>query len=278
VFEALPETIMWTPTARAQHSRTGLRYGSDTSDDEWAILGPLLPAPRPCGRKRSWPLRLVVDAIFYVLRGGVPWAMLPKCFPPPSTVYRWFAAWRDDGTWEAVNHHLVMLDRERAGRAASPTGAVLDSQSVKTTEAGGPRGFDAGKKVKGRKRHAMSDTDGRRLVVLLTPASVQDRDGAVPLLKLSRRSFPFVQLAWADSAYAGERPAMATPVDVEVVRKAPDQVGFVIHARRWVIERLFGWLGRNRRLARDVEATLASATAFVYAASAMLLVRRLGRC
>jgi transposase len=268
---------MWTPATRAQHTRGHLRYASDLTDAEWAVLEPLFPAARATGRPPT-PLRRVLEAIFYVLRGGIPWRMLPKEFPPHQTVFGWFAAWRDDGTWEAVNHHLVMLDRERVGRGASPTGAVLDSQSVKTTEAGGPRGFDAGKKVKGRKRHALSDTDGRLLAVLLTPACVQDRDGAVPLLKLSRRSFPFVQLAWADSAYAGERPAMATPVDVAIVRKAPDQVGFVVHARRWVIERLFGWLGRNRRLARDVEATLASATAFVYAASAMLLVHRLGRC
>jgi putative transposase len=268
---------MWTPTTRAQHTRDHLRYASDLTDAEWAVLEPLFPARRSMGRPPT-PLRRVLEAIFYVLRGGIPWRLLPKEFPPYQTVFGWFAAWRDDGTWEAVNHHLAMLDRERVGREASPTGALLDSQSVKTTEAGGPRGFDAGKKVKGRKRHAMSDTEGRLLVVVLTPASVQDRDGAVPLLKLSRRSFPFVQLAWADSAYAGEGPSNATPVSIEIVRKAPDQVGFVVHARRWVIERLFGWLGRNRRLARDVEATIASATAFVYAASVMLLVRRLGRC
>ena len=268
---------MWTPTTRAQHTRAHLRYASDLTDAEWAVLEPLCPAARATGRPPT-PLRRVLEAIFYVLRGGIPWRMLPKEFPPYQTVFGRFAAWRDDGTWEALNHHLVMIDRERAGREASPTGAVLDSQSVKTTEAGGPRGFDAAKKVKGRKRHAMSDTEGRLLVVLLTPASVQDRDGAVPLLKLSRRSFPFVELAWADSAYAGDGPATATPVRVEIVRKAPDQVGFVVHARRWVIERLFGWLGRNRRLARDVDATLASATAFVYAASVVLLVRRLGRC
>lgn len=268
---------MWTPTSRAQHGRAHLRYASDLTDAEWAVLEPLFPAARATGRPPT-PMRRGLEAIFYVLRGGIPWRMLPEGFPPYQTVFGWFAAWRDDGPWEALNHRLVMLDRERAGREASPTGAVLDSQSVKTTEAGGPRGFDAGKKVKGRKRHAMSDTQGRLLVVQLTQASVQDRDGAVPLLKLSRRSFPFVALAWADSAYAGDRPAMATPVNVEIVRKPPDQVGFVVHARRWVIERLFGWLGRNRRLARDVEATLASATAFVYAASVMLLVRRLGRC
>jgi putative transposase len=260
-----------------QHNRDHLRYASDTDDAEWAVLEPLLPSRRPAGRPPRWPLRAVVDAIFYVLRGGIPWRLLPKCFPPYQTIFGWFAAWRDDGTWEALNHRLVMLDRERAGREASPTGAVLDSQSVKTAEAGGPRGFDAAKKVKGRKRHALTDTDGRLLAVLLTPAGVQDRDGAVPLLKLSRRRFPFVEIAFADSAYAGDRAAMATQITVAIGRKAPDQVGFVVHARRWVIERFFAWIGRNRRLARDLEATIASATAFVHAASAMLLIRRLAR-
>ena len=132
--------------------------------------------------------------------------------------------------------------------------------------------------MKRRKRHAMSDTEERLLVLLLTPASVQDRHGAVPLRKRSRRRVPCVRLAWADSAYAGDRPAMATPVAVEIVRKTADHVGFVGHARRRVIERCFGWLGRNRRLARDVAAIIAAATAFVHAASAMRLVRRLSRC
>ncbi len=269
---------MWTPTTRAQHSRAGLRYGSDLTDGEWTILEPFLPPPRPRGRKRKWTMRQIVNAIFYTLRSGCAWEMLPDSFPPPSTVYRWFARFRDDGTWETINHHLLMRDRERVGREASPTAAIMDSQSVKTTEAGGPRGYDAGKKVLGRKRHAMVDTDGRALKLHTHPASVQDRDGAGPLLNASRPRFPFIERVFADSGYAGPRVAKATRITVEIVRKQAGQVGFAVQPRRWVVERFFAWLGRNRRLAKDFEATVESAEAFLYAASAMLLLRRLGRC
>ena len=273
----LDETSMWTPTTRRQHSRAGLRYGSDLTDAEWAILHPFLPAEAICGRKRSWPMREIVNAICYVLRGGIAWRLVPNSFPPWGTVYRWFARLRDDGTWEIVNHHLVMDDRERAGREASPTAAVVDSQSVKTTESGGVRGYDAGKKIKGRKRHAMVDTDGRALKLHVHAADIQDRDGAGPLLRASRSSWPFVELAFADSGYQGPRVAQASPIRVEIVRKLEGQVGFVVHARRWVVERFFAWINRNRRLAKDVEAKIASAEAFLYAASAILLLRRLAR-
>jgi transposase len=268
---------MWTPTTRWHHSRTGLRYASDLTDAEWALLEPLLPPPCDQGRPRSWPMREIVNAISYVLRSGCPWRLLPSDFPPWRTVYRWFAAWRDEGLFERVNHTLVMADRARSGREASPTAAVIDSQSVKTSESGGPRGYDAAKRVTGRKRHALVDTDGRALLLMPHPASVQDRDGAGPVLRASRRPFPFIERIFADAGYAGERVATATRIAVEIVKKEPDQVGFAVHPRRWVVERFFAWLGRNRRLAKDFEATIASATAFLYAASVLLLTRRLAR-
>src|ERR1700712_1836200 len=196
---------MWTPTTRAQHSRAGLRYGSDVTDAEWAILSPFLPAPRTCGCPRKWEMREIVNAIFYVLRGGIAWSLLPKDFPPWPTAYRWFARFRDDGTWERINHHLVMLDRERAGREASPTAAVIDSQSVKTTESGGIRGFDAGKKIKGRLRHIVVDTLGLMVGLVVHSADIQDRDGAVAALKTVLRRWPWLRHIFADGGYAGPK-------------------------------------------------------------------------
>src|SRR5215204_1133367 len=242
---------MWTPTTRRHYSREGLRYETDLTDAEWALIEPLLPEPLGQGRPPAWSRREIMNAIFYVLRGGISWRLLPTDLPPKSTVFRWFALWRDTG--------------------------VFESQSVKTIESGGPRGYDAGKKVKGRKRQAMVDTDGRALVLEPQPANVQDRDGAPLVLRLSRCSFPFITKAFADMGFAGDGPAKATSITIESVRKPPNQVGFAVHPRRWVVERFFAWINRNRRLWKDPEATLASARAFLYAASLMLLVRRLGR-
>ena len=226
---------MWTPTTRQQHSRPVTRYQTDLTDAEWRVIAPHLPKPCATGRPREWPMREIVNGIFYVMRAGCPWRLLPTDLPPWGTIYRWFAAWRDDGRFERINHALVMADRERVGREASPSGAIIDSQSVKTTEASGPRGYDAGKKLNGRKRHALVDTEGRGLVLEPHPASIQDRDGGGPLLRASRRIFPFIQQVFADSGYASEKVAKATLIAVEIVRKNPNQVGFAVNPRRWVV-------------------------------------------
>jgi putative transposase len=268
---------MWTPATRRQHSRDHLRYESDLSDAEWEILAPFMPAPARTGRPRQWPMREIMNAIFYVPRGDIAWRLLPKDFPPMTTVHGWFLRFRREGLFQTINHYLVMADRERTGREAGPSAAVIDSQSIKTVEAGGPRGYDAGKKIKGRKRHAMVDTDGRALVIQARPANIQDRDGAVPLLKASRKSFPFVEIAFADSAYGAQRVKDATCIAIEVVKKIADQIGFHVLPRRWAVERTFAWISRNRRLAKDFEGTIASAEAFLHAASVMLLARRLAR-
>jgi transposase len=272
---------MWDEIARRQYRRDGLRYASDTTDEEWKVIEPFMPPAAARGRQRTTDLRSVVNALFYIAQTGCQWRMLPKDFPPFTTVQAYFYPWRDEGRWKTINHALVMQAREAGGREASPTAGVIDSQSVKTTEAGGLRGFDAGKKVKGRKRHILTDTTGMVVGAVVHRADIQDRDGAPMVLASIRSAYPWLRHVFADTAYAGKKLEHA--IDrlgtwtLEIVRRADAAKGFVLLPRRWVVERTFAWLNRNRRLAKDFEATIESALAWLMIASVKLLSRRLAR-
>jgi len=273
--------MMWTDTTRAQHARIGQRLQSDLTDHEWELLEPFFPPPSGVGRPRKWPTRVIVDALFYMLRGGLPWRMMPPCFPPATTVQHYFYAWRDDGTWARINHYLIQDARIAQGCEASPSAGVIDSQSVKTTESGGIRGYDAGKKTKGRKRHIITDTNGFLVHAIVHSADIQDRDGAPMVLGDIRYSFPWLRHVFADGGYAGGklRQALEKLGDwtIEIIKRSDRAKGFVILPRRWVVERTFAWLNRNRRLAKDFEQSIASATAWIFMASVQLLTRRIAK-
>ena len=273
--------MVWTEITRAKYCRDGQRYASDTTDEEWAVIAPHMPCKNRRGRPRVTAMRALVNSIFFIAQSGCQWRLLPKEFPPYTTVQRYFYRWRDDGTWRKINHHLVMMAREADGREASPTAGVIDSQSVKTTEAGGPRGFDAGKKIKGRKRHLLTDTAGFLIAGIVHEASVQDRDGAPALLQLIRSAYPWLRHVFADGGYAGPKLKKALSSigrwTIEIVKRSDAAKGFKLLPRRWVVERTIAWLNRNRRLAKDFEATIASAEAWLMIASVKLLSRRLAR-
>jgi transposase len=202
--------------------------------------------------------------------------MLPKCFPPVSTVRRYFYAWRNTGLFETINTVLVMNLREIEGREASPSAGVIDSQSVKTTESGGVRGYDAGKKIRGRKRHILTDTCGFLIFILVHAADIQDRDGAVDVLKAVRFRFPWLRHVFADGGYAGVKLRDALKAHgswtLEIIKRSDTAQGFELLPRRWVVERTFAWLGRCRRLAKDWETSIASSTTWAHIASIRMLI------
>ena len=199
----------WTNSARREYARTATRYTTDLTDAEFALIAPHLPAPSRLGRPRKVDLREVLNAILYLLRTSCPWDLLPKELPAKSTVFGYFRRWWEDGTWQILHAKLVMAAREQAGKEASPTAGIIDSQSVRTTEAGGPRGYDAGKKINGRKRHILVDTLGLLLVVVIHAANIQDRDGLALVCRRLRRRFPWLRLIFADGGYQGETAACA---------------------------------------------------------------------
>lgn len=238
------------------------RYPSDTTDAQWVLIDRLLPDPtwltRKGGRREVHCRRDIVDAIFYVVDNGIKWRALPVDFPPWSTVYNYFAAWEAAGVTQNVLDCLRDRVRVQDGRAAQPTAAIIDSASVKAAETVGAatRGFDAGKKINGRKRHLVVDTLGLLLCVIVTAASVQDRDGAKPVLEQLARSFRRIRLVWADGGYAGKLVDWARTslkIVLQIVKRSDDATGFVVLPRRWVVERTLGWIARHRRCVRDYE-------------------------
>ncbi|MEU7632113.1 IS5 family transposase [Nocardia sp. NPDC049220] len=280
---------MSCPTHRESPDRPSERSSypsSSITDAQWAVLEPLLPPPGNTtgngGRPEKHPRRLVLDAIFYVVRGGIAWRQMPHDFPPATTVYDIFRRWTKNVVWHKIHDTLRDLVRVRAGRDPLPTAAIVDSQTVRgaDTVPSDSAGYDAGKKTKGRKRHIATDTLGLLLAVVVTGAHIQDRDGAHRLLVALRARFSTVSHLWVDGGYAGRLVLWAHKVlslTLEVVKRTDKTSGFLVLPRRWVVERTFGWITKHRRCVRDYETLPEHHEAMVYIAMIMTMSRRLAR-
>jgi putative transposase len=271
---------MWTAATRgrmAEIEKKTKRYPTDLTNEEWRRIQPFLPGLAKSGRPVETDLREVLNAIRYLARSGGGWRMLPKDFPPWQTVYWWFRRFVRRFMFQTVHDVALMLDRERCGREASPSGGVIDSQSVKAPEAK-TRGYDAGKKIVGRKRHIAVDTDGRLLMVNLTTADISDSAGAQMILGSVRKRWPWLKHLFADGGYDRTKlmdKAAFLDFTLEIIRRSDTSRGFEVLPRRWVVERTFGWLTRWRRLVRDYEERIDCSEAMIHVALGSLLLRRI---
>ena len=257
------------------------RYPSDLHDSEWQLLQPLLPAATNRGRPRERDLREILNGILYLPRSGCAWRLRPKEFGPWPTGHDYYRRWRQQGVWAQINHTVRQKVRVAAGKTDEPSGTILDSQSIKTGDQACASGYDAGKKIEGRKRHLVVDTLGLLLWVIVGPANVQDRDGARPLLQAVIQRFSTLRKIWADSGYAGALvqwfQEQVGPRDwvLEIVRRLEGVSGFHILPKRWIVERTLGWLVKSRRLARDYETAPQSSESMIYLTLIRLMLKRL---